>query len=1527
MTYFPTGGEKNQILKPTTRQNIHTPTRLKQVITNGTNSADQDLDLLAQQLNVSPINKPISSVTSLKSKFGSPSATVSSFKLTPKSSTSSNTSNKEQGVAVGDETPTWARKNYKELLNKSPVRSTPKLQQQSPGFDFGSRKAGYTSPSNNSSKSSPGYEYLCRVEAIRQWLEEVLCEQISQSPVELISYIRNGIYLAKLANVILPTQRNVFSDDKKLQFRHTENINRFFHLLDFLNVPDLFRFELTDLYDAKNVPKVWFCLHALSYILNKSDHRYPKMNDLMKKIEFEGDDIIAANKALLTAPLPNFTSADSGNTSEDSRYMNNMLSPAKAKLEKLSPNPFIEEKKPDLTPPAMFEIKTPAPTFETKQQKPSQSTFQSTKSDRLNHDGLEENYVHIIKLQSLARGANFRYSMFVDKIMLKSYEDDIVRLCSIIRGNLSRSKTIHRHRDELRAFSYEIVELQSLIRRKIATANRFQLQDGEMNHFQSIIRGKVVRERVEATKYAFSTMQSSITQLQSLIKMRFVYSRVKVLVLYKDEILPPITELQALCRSKLYKKFSSSRSVDSPIIIELQSLIRRDAVIHEINRKHMIVRSAKKKLVELQSIARAGVARSRLCNNVLITLINEDDTLSNLSAFYRGEKVRSSIQRTKAELNMLEHSSIIPVQTLFRGVLGRFNYEIILDELYEHVGSVMALQAKIRANTVKHKFNNIVHYYELRIESVIKAQAMIRKCLAQYAYKSLITSPNPSLVVLRQFAHLLSNSDGDFEQEVQLSRVKDLLIEKSKNNEKLEGQIESIDLKLSLLHKNKITVEEFTKFKGPNERRVQTNEIPTNLNILSKAARAKVELYSTLFYHLQTKSKYLANVYKAKDYVLKSSESYQTLLANTFQLFPIIEPSISRHTREEYYYMKLVLVIMQNDIAKSQTVTDITKSQFTHWTEFVTHFNNLTYQRQHLKLLAGKFVHKILDYDELDFESDPTIIHSQVVPREHTVKSEVSPQDAIKVPEVSSRFVSNLMGLREYCSEVMKLIESNISRTPVHMRLICREAYQLARSLFPAQSDQQHLAVAGVCFWKYYFGVIISFPENYGINSRNYLKGQGNLRHLHRVMLQLFSMRPFTNNFLKPLNDYLESSVDSIQSIVRGIIDIEDIDEVYKCGNINDMVAEAPKLTMKTNSMIFLEKVTLSSIDVMSGSTDDPLLKVAQKLESLTTSSTDLVAMTDLSSITIILNRNVHDESLADSKTKVLFTQAKRCMLYIMRVQGGDDLLELLISGIKASHEQKFREIVASEKEDSMSTTKMYYKTSLGDLDKMSYHDLKRMCLESLLKLEAMGEVTRKNSFQELLNQIAIDIKSKNIQRKRRVQQLEVSDQTVKKLSEKERFLRQQLNEYNRHVESILADSQLKPKDKKIFSIIPVFSKQYFYNRELRKRNRLPEFGSYKLSAKKLKDQKILLKTSSSLIDSSKMDFTFSCYQVGKFTVEASKNLVVVGGASSVITLDDLLALQYEQKKTFTLFDDNATFDANNFIAFIFKKFYDVKGE
>ena len=104
---------------------------------------------------------------------------------------------------------------------------------------------------------------------------------------------------------------------------------------------------------------------------------------------------------------------------------------------------------------------------------------------------------NIIKFQSLARGAVFRYSMFVDRILLKSYEEEFTDLFSIIRGNVIRAKTVHKHRDDLRAYAFEITELQSIIRRKFVTKKKPDLTGIKMSQFQAVIRGQLQRSKLK----------------------------------------------------------------------------------------------------------------------------------------------------------------------------------------------------------------------------------------------------------------------------------------------------------------------------------------------------------------------------------------------------------------------------------------------------------------------------------------------------------------------------------------------------------------------------------------------------------------------------------------------------------------------------------------------------------------------------------------------------------------------------------------------------------------------------------------------------------------------------------------------------------------------------------------------------------------------------------------------------------------------------------------------------------------------
>lgn len=1481
----------------------------------------QDLDQLAKELNVTP-----SKIDLIKNSYDSPSATITSFK----SSTSSNGSPRKYNLPAPE--------------------SSPYLR----------------SPANSADKSSPGYEYLCRIASIKVWLQSVLDHDIVQTPVELISYIRNGIHLAELANVILPTRQAVFKNDSRLQFKHTENINRFFDLMEYLDVPDLFRFELTDLYDAKNVPKVWFCLYAMSYMLHKADSKVPTIKNELGLLDFSPEDIRSANRALVGSPLPNFSSADSVSSGENS-YMNRALG-GSVKMKLLS-SPIrspaaLPSPKKDPAPkfsPLKTKLNLMEDPFREKPISKKRSPALSLNDVKVSDSQLRELQAHeadIMKLQALALGAAFRYKMFVDRIMLKSYDEEFLHFFSIIRGNLSRNKTVHRHRDELLLYKYDLIDLQSIARASLfRRKNKHNLSDhvATMVSFQSILRGATTRRRFGSIVDSILSHESLLSRWQAHAKMVLVYFKAQTVIEHNHEIEKPVTMLQAISRRVLFEKFTKScitgNLSNEPSITSLQALIRGLLSRRETSSKLRYINRFKYPMIELQSIARGGTLRSRLCDGVLMTLVDEHEILSELYAAFRGRKVRDEVYVKKSALKSFEMSSIVPTQTFFRGVLARFQKEILLDDLYNEIEGIIGLQSFIRGVRVRSSNRKMEDYYRQNLLRVITAQAYIRSIYTRNAYKSLLNMRNPSLAVIRKFVHLLSNSDCDYQEKVELNDLQDVIVGKSKNNVDLETKIESLDVKLGLLDKNKISVEDFVRNRNKHKSLKPVASTNTSsLERLSKNAKLRIEIYQSLFYMLQTNPIYLMRLYQSMQDDSSSSKVFDSLQNLVAFLFPIKDTSIKYHSREEYFFMRFITELMKVEIKSCRTMSNLTKPQHCLWIDFFHNINNHTYQRMHLKKLMGKQITRVAEDDEVNFESDPSQIYEDIIKREIKVhgfseRPALLPAPAaIKEEDVSAKFVENLMSLRECVSEVISALDAVADAIPLHVRVGAKFAYDLVKINFPEKSNQQHLSVAGVIIFKHYLGAILQNPENFGISVRDPFnpsitnpRCEMNLRHLYRVLLQVFVMKPFTDNFLKPLNEYIDSSSDIISSLIQRLIDVNTMESEYNLTDYDDIVShDRPQLTMKVGDMIMFEKLLTKNIDVVAPGNDDQLYKIMLKFDELVNSADELVEMTEVGLITLSLNPQTQEVSVVDSKVSSLFAQIKRCLLYIIRVQEGSGLLELLISGIKPEHEKAFREIVTQEQNEnkqSMANDKRrpYYKTSIGDLLHISYHDLKKMALEKILQLESLGHLRRSNSYQDLLNSMAVDIKTKDLQRVTRRKQVEIALKTVEKLTSKENLLKKQLSDYNNHIEKILSQLQLRPKEKKLFNIIPIFSKQYFYHRELKKSNRLPQFGSYKYSAKKLMDQKILIDfgkmISQHSSSTSKLDFMFSCHQVGKFVFEVASGSVTIPGAVSYVSLDELLDLQYNNSDTVEMFDGAVLFDTQNLVAFIFRKFYDAKKE
>lgn len=284
--------------------------------------------------------------------------------------------------------------------------------------------------------------------------------------------------------------------------------------------------------------------------------------------------------------------------------------------------------------------------------------------------------------------------------------------------------------------------------------------------------------------------------------------------------------------------------------------------------------------------------------------------------------------------------------------------------------------------------------------------------------------------------------------------------------------------------------------------------------------------------------------------------------------------------------------------------------------------------------------------------------------------------------------------------------------------------------------------------------------------------------------------------------------------------------------------------------------------------------------------------------------------------------ETKRCILYIIRVQSGANLLEIMVKPPTAEDEERWRALVQDELSANNSRRRGAYSEAspILDLSTMSYAELKRIALENILELEKAGKISRHNQYQDILNSIAVDIRTKHRRRIQRQKELESVRLTLSRLNDQAVYLEQQLKTYNDYIEQAMVTLQNK-KGKKRF-LLP-FTKQWDHERELQKSGRVFKFGSYKYSARNLADKGVLVYWKGYTERQwDRVDLTISSNEVGVFTLDGSSGNLMIPGASAQIPLDDLLQAQFNNTQFLDFFEGALRVNVNLFLHLIMKKFY-----
>ncbi len=296
-----------------------------------------------------------------------------------------------------------------------------------------------------------------------------------------------------------------------------------------------------------------------------------------------------------------------------------------------------------------------------------------------------------------------------------------------------------------------------------------------------------------------------------------------------------------------------------------------------------------------------------------------------------------------------------------------------------------------------------------------------------------------------------------------------------------------------------------------------------------------------------------------------------------------------------------------------------------------------------------------------------------------------------------------------------------------------------------------------------------------------------------------------------------------------------------------------------------------------------------------------------------------------DAEIKALFMETKRCILYIIRVQSGGDLMDIMVKPITMEDEDRWEMLVRDELSAGSSKRGAYSEANtMVDISSMGYAELKRTALENILQLEHWGRLTRHNHYQDLLNAIAVDIRTKHRRRVQRQRELETVKLTLARLNNQATYLEQQLKTYNDYIEQAMVTLQNK-KGKKRF-LMP-FTKQWDHERELQRSGRVPKFGSFKYSAQDLANRGILVAWDGfNERQWAHIDLTISSNEVGVFSIEGSNGPISMPGASAQVPLDDLLQAQFNNTQFMEFFSDGRIrVNVNLFLHLIMRKFYKDK--
>ena len=1258
------------------------------------------------------------------------------------------------------------------------------------------------------------YEYLCHIGEAKEWIEDVIHRTLPPI-VNLEEALRDGVTLAEVVEALNPDRRYRIFRHGRLQYRHSDNIAIFFRYLDEVELPDLFRFELIDLYEKKNIPKVIYCIHALSWLLLRKGILDIRMGNLVGQLEFEDHELEATQKGLdkLGASMPSF-----GNMGADFG---------------VEPSPEPEETEDERIERELGENEGSIIDVQAQmrgalarlrlgsamQRLWNSESWIADLQARIRGDFARQVFDYrlsmqrsTVAVQSTVRGFLVRRRLENSERFWKHMEPDILELQSIIRAKKARDKVRSIYSQVVRCEG-PVREVQGvfrghLLRKKLANQRHETARTaGNVSILQAAIRGMQLRVGIKADKVLLKQQATTIKALQAIARAALTRSQISYQLEDLECYAVDWETIQAAARGNRVRRETRALRAElkshAANVTDLQSIFRAGAVRRRVSETLEALQENEEAILDLQSCIRGMLERRRIVADQEL-LIRQDSKIRSLQARVRGCMYRQRNAKFLEELRC-HTPEVTTLQALARAMMVRNKVATLMGELEAEEESIVAAQAAAKAFIVRIRFAEKRRFFNENMQRVVKIQSFVRAKIQGEAYKSLTTGKNPPVNAVKNFVHLLNDSDFDFNEEVEFERMRKTVVQQVRQNEMLEQYIDQLDIKIALLVKNKITLDEVVRHQSnfgghgfgllANASMASSNQF--DLKALNRSSRKKLESYQQLFFNLQTQSQYLARLFRRvreQGTTEKECKRIELLMMSLF--------GYAQKRREEYYLLKLMARSIREEIEGCRTLQDFARGNF-FWTKLLGNYARSPRDRKYLRDLLGPVIRdNIVEDPALDLESDPMHIYRSAINNEELRTGrpsrrqlDVPREVAIKDPETRELFIDHLRDLREICDQFFAAWEDLMPRMPYGLRFLCRQMFDALCQHFAREPQHQILFMVSNWLWKFYLQPALTTPETFGVMEKQLSPLQRrNLGEVAKVLSQIASGRLFggENIYLQPLNAFVGDSIDRLCHVMNELMSVPDAEATFDIDEFNDLYAKnKPTLYVKMADIFAIHNLIAAELPSICPNRDDVLREIMQDLGSAKNNENEMTA-TGSTDIHMFLTPKLHDVDDPEAEVKALFMETKRCVLYIIRVQQGTSLLDILVKPITPEDDLRWRALIREDFSDGSKTKGAYSDANMVDVTRMSYQQLKRTALENVLRLEQMGRISKLNHYQDILNAIALDIRTKSRRRVQRQRELEGVRLTLANLHDKAKYLELQRKSYDDYIESAMATLQNK---------------------------------------------------------------------------------------------------------------------------------------